>query len=162
MRYKLSDFLPLITVLSVITAFTLLRQWLGGWQIDRAMTDFMGSFFIVFGVFKLLNWHGFAKAYQEYDIIAKRSVAYAYAYPVLEIALGSAYFMTLSSQHFFLVNLAAFILMVVSSIGVALELAKGKEISCACLGVVFKIPMTYVTLLEDLLMAAMALYMLLR
>ena len=50
--------------------------------------------------------------------------------------------------------------MAISSIGVAIELSKKKEIMCACLGVVFKLPMTYVTLLEDLLMAAMALIML--
>jgi hypothetical protein len=50
--------------------------------------------------------------------------------------------------------------MLVSAAGVARELWKGREIMCACLGVVFKIPMTYVTLLEDLLMAAMAGFML--
>ena len=33
---------------------------------------------------------------------------------------------------------------------------------CACLGVVFKIPMTYVTLTEDLLMGTMAFVMLIK
>ena len=50
--------------------------------------------------------------------------------------------------------------MIVSSIGVTKELAQGRKITCACLGAVFKIPMTYVTLLEDVLMAVMALIML--
>jgi hypothetical protein len=51
-------------------------------------------------------------------------------------------------------------LMLVSAVGIGMELAKKKEIQCACLGLVFNIPMTYVTLAEDLLMALMALLML--
>jgi hypothetical protein len=59
-----------------------------------------------------------------------------------------------------MVHVFTLLLMLMSAVGVAVELHKGKEIVCACLGAVFNIPMTYVTLLEDLLMAAMAAYML--
>jgi hypothetical protein len=52
--------------------------------------------------------------------------------------------------------------MLISALGVANELRKKQTIMCACLGTVFKIPMTYVTLFEDLLMASMALYMLVK
>ena len=46
-----------------------------------AMNDFMAGFFIVFGAFKIINLPSFVEAYQKYDLIARRSRAYAYAYP---------------------------------------------------------------------------------
>jgi hypothetical protein len=59
-------------------------------------------------------------------------------------------------------NWITVILMAVSSIGVVVVLAQKKEITCACLGTVFKIPMTYVTLAEDLIMGLMAFFMLVK
>jgi hypothetical protein len=79
------------------------------------------------------------------------------AYPFIELVLGVIYLMHWAGTA---VHIFTLILMLVSAAGVARELWKGREIMCACLGVVFKIPMTYVTLLEDLLMAAMAGFML--
>lgn len=157
MRYSIKDFLPLIVLFSVITLFTAVRQWLNCCNTMDAMSDFMGAFFIIFGAFKLIKWHSFATAYQEYDILAKRSKIYAYAYPVIEVMLGLAYLLRIAPRATSLITL---ILMLISGMGVFNELRQGKQIVCACLGTVFKIPMTYVTLVEDLLMAGMALYML--
>lgn len=152
--YRFRDFLPLIIIFLVILSFVVVHQLISGWDIHSAMNDFMAGFFLVFGAFKLLKLNAFAEAYATYDIIAKRSTLYAYIYPFIEIALGLAYLF-----RFWLTatNLVTLIVMIVSSIGVAQELAQRKTIACACLGTVFKIPMTYVTLFEDLLMAGMAL-----
>jgi hypothetical protein len=128
-----------------------------GWQLKDAMNDFMGIFFIVFSLFKIYNLHGFAQAYSTYDIIAKRSTVYAYAYPFIELSLGISY---LFGLYPIATNVVTFVLMTIGAIGVGIELAQGNHITCACLGAVFKIPMTYVTLLEDLTMAFMALIML--
>ncbi|MBI4369580.1 MAG: hypothetical protein HY547_05055 [Elusimicrobia bacterium] len=49
--------------------------------------------------------------------------------------------------------------MVISSVGVIQKLREKEEIPYACLGMVFKVPMTWVTFAEDLLMAAEALLM---
>ncbi len=155
--YTVRDFLPLITLFAIIVLLTALRQWYSGWYWCSAMSDFMGFFFIIFGFFKIINWHGFAEAYATYDIIAQRSRLYAYAYPLIELTLGVLY---LARWYPTFTNVTTLIVMLISSIGVANELRKKKTIVCACLGVVFKIPMTYVTLLEDLLMASMALAML--
>jgi hypothetical protein len=46
--------------------------------------------------------------------------------------------------------------MLIGAAGVWRELRKNNQIPCACLGVVFKIPMTWVTFIEDVAMAAMA------
>ena len=57
-------------------------------------------------------------------------------------------------------NIITVAIMGVSAVGVGNELRKKNQIVCACLGAVFKIPMTKVTFTEDLLMAGMALWML--
>jgi len=157
MQYKLRDFVPLIVIFALIFIFTFLRQLSTGFHMIGAMRDFMGSFFLVFGAFKVINLRGFVTAYQTYDLLAKRVVLYAYLYPFLELLLGVSYF---AGWNSFVTNVATFGLMSFSALGVFNELRQGKEFMCACLGVVFKIPMTYVTLLEDLLMAVMALIML--
>lgn len=156
-RYSIKDFLPLIIIFSIVIGFTLVRQLISGWDMQSAMNDFMAGFFLIFGGFKILNLNGFAQAYATYDIIAKHSRLYAYAYPFIEIGLGIAFLFRLYPTQTQLITL---IIMLISSIGVAQELAQKRTIMCACLGVVFKIPMTYVTLLEDVLMAVMALVIL--
>ena len=47
-----------------------------------------------------------------------------------------------------------------SSIGVIQSVVDKKKIKCACLGAVFNVPMTTVTIIEDLLMVVMAVFML--
>lgn len=156
-RYNLRDFAPLILILFVVMLFTILKQSVQGFSMSGFMYDFMGSFFVVFSLFKIVNLSKFAQAYSMYDIIAKHSTVYAYIYPFIELALGIAF---LTRYKLIAANWVMLVLMIISSIGVYRELAKGKEVVCACLGAVFKIPMTYVTLIENITMAVMAIIML--
>ena len=112
---------------------------------------------VVFGFFKMLDWKGFADAYADYDIVAKRSRFYAFVYPAIELSLGILY---LSNVYFIIVNSITVIVMGVSSIGVIQTLRDKKKIRCACLGTVVKLPMTTVTVIEDLGMGVMAVVML--
>lgn len=151
-------FLPLIIIFLVIVGFTLLRlSFHGQWDLMFAMQNFMAGFFLVFGFFKVINLKGFADAYQMYDLVAKRSRFYALLYPFLELALGLAY---LFAFQLLFTNIITVAIMGVSAVGVGNELRKKNQIVCACLGAVFKIPMTKVTFTEDILMAGMALWML--
>jgi hypothetical protein len=154
----MKKFTPLIAIFTAISLYTIGSQvYIGSWDTMNAMRHFMAAFFIVFGAFKIYNWHGFVDAYQMYDVLAKKSRSYAYAYPVIEIMLGVAYLLNFSPVA---TNVATLLITGVSSIGVLQALRKKEEITCACLGAVFKIPMTKVTLFEDVLMAFMALIML--
>ncbi len=155
---RLKVFLPLIVVFLAVLAVSFGAEiYFGEWQLTRWMQNFMAAFFIVFGGLKLTNWKGFVEAYQTYDIVAKRSAAYAYVYPLIELGLGISY---LFRWNAFLTNTITVIVMFIGAIGVAQALRKKQTIQCACLGVLFKIPMTKVTLMEDLLMGLMALAML--
>jgi hypothetical protein len=46
-----------------------------------------------------------------------------------------------------------------STLGVIIAVSNRQKIRCACLGAVFNLPMSTVTIVEDVLMAAMALWM---
>jgi copper chaperone CopZ len=125
----------------------------GGFHWGRAMGNFMGAFFLAFSFFKLLDLRGFADAYRGYDVVARRVPAYGYAYPFVELLLGVAY---ITAFQPFATNLVTLVVMAVSSVGVIQSLLNKRAIRCACLGTVFNLPMSTVTLVEDGLMVAMA------
>lgn len=155
--YQLKDFAPLIVLVGLIAAITIAHQLWFGWDGKQAMRIAMASFFLIFGSFKVINLAGFAQAYSMYDLLAQRFFWYGYIYPFIELGLGFAYLFNWQPT---IVNGVTLVIMLFSAAGVFNELRKGHMIVCACLGAVFKIPMTYVTLAEDLIMAIMALLML--
>ena len=102
----------------------------------------------------MLNLKGFAESYFSYDIIAKRWMGYGYIYAFIELALGIAF---ITSFNPLLTNAIAFIVMSISIIGVLQSVLNKRKIKCACLGAVFNLPMSTVTIIEDLLMIVMSL-----
>jgi cation transport ATPase len=117
------------------------------------MNHFMAGFFLVFSFFKLLDLNGFAESYAMYDVLAKRIHSYGYIYPFIELTLGLLF---LTGFEPFFTNIATIVVMGFSSIGVIQTVLDKKKIRCACLGAVFNLPMSTVTIIEDLLMVAMA------
>ena len=155
---SLSGYLILAGVFAGILAFTYWRRaQTGDFSAAETMSDFMGAFFLVFGAFKLLDLNSFADAYSTYDLVAAKSRAYALAYPFIQLALGGAYLTRFNPG---LVNIAALLIMSVSSAGVVRALFSGRKIRCACLGTKIRLPMSTISLVEDVLMAVMAAAML--
>ena len=149
---------PLILVFAYILLVTLAVEYrLGSFELHRFMPNFMAGFFLVFSFFKLLDIKGFASSYAMYDLLAKRLPSYGYIYPYIELALGTLYLLAYRPM---LVNAITLVIMAFSSIGVILAVLNKQKIRCACLGTGFNLPMTTVTIIEDLLMAAMAAWML--
>jgi hypothetical protein len=92
-----------------------------------------------------------------YDLLAQRVRAYGYVYPYLELALGLAYL------SFFLpafTYVATIVLFLFGAIGVIRALRAGLDIECPCMGSVLSVPLSTVTLTEDLGMVLMAAVML--
>jgi hypothetical protein len=123
----------------------------------RVMTNFMGGFFVAFSFFKLLDLRGFVDSFQSYDVAARLFRPYGYAYPFIELALGVAYLVRFAPV---VTNVVTLAVMLVGIVGVLQALLQKRRIQCACLGTVFKLPMSKVAFIEDALMAAMALAML--
>ena len=118
----------------------------------------MGAFFLVFGAFKLLDLSSFANAYSTYDLLATKVRVYGLIYPFLQLALGISYLTRFEPG---LTSVAALALMSLSSAGVARALVQKRKIRCACLGTKIQLPMSTISLIEDVLMAVMAAIMLL-
>jgi len=113
----------------------------------------MAGFFLTFSFFKLLNLKGFAESYSMYDIIAKRWSGWGYLYGFLELALGIAFLIGFNPIF---TNAAALVIMTVSIIGVLQSVMNKRKIKCACLGDVFNLPMSTLTIMEDVLMIVMS------
>ena len=149
---------PLILILLFISGTTLLSQFpFEDFSALLWMRHFMAGFFVVFSFFKLLSLEGFADSYSRYDIIAGKWKNWAYLYPFVELTLGILYLTNIAP---FYTNLATVIILGVSSVGVIKSNLNNRKIKCACLGDVFNLPMSTVTIIEDLTMVAMAVIML--
>jgi copper chaperone CopZ len=149
---------PLFLIVGYILGVVLLvTAATGDWSLGPMMRHFMAGFFLVFSFFKLLDLRGFVDTYRGYDLFARRSKAYAWAYPFIELGLGVAY---LVNFYPVATNLATLFVMGVGAVGVLRVLLDKRSIRCACLGTALNLPMTKVTLIEDLTMTAMAAVML--
>jgi len=125
------------------------------------MILYMGIFFIIFSLFKMPDWKGFVEAFGTYDILAKNMKPYGWIYPVIELALGAAFIANYFGE-FYLVPVAwtTLVIMGIGSIGVGNKILKKEKFQCACLGTWINVPLTKVTLLEDLLMVFMSILLL--
>ena len=150
---------PLLLLLGYILAGSVLVQLAHGGSASGAetMRFFMAGFFLAFSFFKLLDLPAFADAYAGYDLLAARWRGWGYVYPFVELGLGVAYL-----AHFnpVLTHSLTILVMGFSAIGVIRAVLDKRQIRCACLGAVFKLPMSTVTIVEDVGMVLMAAWML--
>lgn len=140
-----------VSLVAVLISVTAGLGWMTGMRI------FMSGFFLVFSFFKMLDINGFADSYSMYDIVAKKFKTWGYIYVFIELALGLAFAINFNP---FLTNVVTLAVMSISIIGVLQSVLNKRKIQCACLGAVFNLPMSTVTIIEDALMIAMSIVML--
>lgn len=150
---KLKRYIPLFVLVGVAGLGALAlsiqgREW---------MRYFMGLLFCQFSMLKLFNLSQFASGFKKYDLIAKKIFGYAYVYPLIELGLGLAY---LSREGLLAANIITVMVTGISAIGVVRALKSGLDVRCACMGTVLDVPLSTVTLAEDIGMGIMALIML--
>jgi hypothetical protein len=150
-----TSYYPLLLILLFLLGGTALVEVGAGGAFDwmRAMRHFMAGFFLVFGFFKLLNVPAFADAYRGYDVVAKAWPGWGYVYPFVEVALGAAYLANVLPVG---VNVVTLVVMGVSTVGVVQSVLNRRQIRCACLGTVFNLPMSAITIVEDVTMVLMS------
>ena len=155
-----NSYYPIFLIFGYIAVASLLVQFIAGrFNVTQWMSHFMAGFFLVFSFFKLLNIKGFAEGYGTYDIVAKAFPGWGFIYPFIELALGLLF---LTEAFPLDTNLATFIVMGISSVGVIQSLLKKSVFQCACLGTIIKLPLSKVTLFEDLLMVLMSVIMIIK
>ncbi|MEM9366769.1 MAG: MauE/DoxX family redox-associated membrane protein [Planctomycetota bacterium] len=153
---------PLLLVVGYVLLLSGLIEWwvsdqAASWSWGRFQTWFMGFFFLGFAFFKLLDVGRFADAFATYDVIARQSHLYALAYPFIEFGLGMLFVLRVGLT--FASGFTA-ILMAVGLVGVVSAVLRRERIQCACLGTVFQLPMSVVTIIENTIMLVMAIGML--
>jgi hypothetical protein len=159
-KFWFETYKPILLIffyISLVTVLIQLKNENFNWM--QAMQYFMAGFFLVFSFFKLLNLKGFAESYVMDDVLAKRIPVWAYIYAFVELGLGIAYLINFNP---FITNSITFIVMSISIVGVLQSVLNKKKIQCACLGAVFNLPMSTVTIIEDALMIAMSGIMILK
>lgn len=124
----------------------------------RAAEWFISFSMIVLALLKLQDVDKFATMFLNYDLLARRWVRYASIYPFAEGLAGVL--MTAHALPWLSIPVALFI----GGIG-AVSVFKAvyidrRDIKCACVGGSSKVPLGFVSLTENLMMIAMALWML--
>ena len=89
--------------------------------------------------------------------IAKQFRSWGYIYAFIELGLGIAYAINFNP---IITNAVTFVVMTISIVGVLQSVLNKRKIQCACLGAVFNLPMSTVTIIEDALMIVMSVLML--
>lgn len=150
----LKSYIPLIVIVGMILVASYVALIGESFSYSALILNFMTGFFLVFAGFKLMDLKGFVEGYSTYDLLAQKWKGYGYIYPFIELAFGLT---MLAGYHPAWLLWTEFAVMIFSGVGVVIKLAKGEEFQCACLGTFLKVPLTYVTVIEDFGMAALAL-----
>ena len=158
-----NQYFPLFLIAGFITVVSFATSFYGDiyafeyFELKTFLHNFMTGFFLVFSFFKLLNVKAFAESFQMYDLLAAKLPFYGKIYPFIELSLG-----LLCLIHFQLnyVYLADIIIMGFGALGVIQSVVDKRKIKCACLGTVFNLPMSTVTIIENSLMVLIGIILL--
>lgn len=122
------------------------------------MNHIMAGFFIGLSFFKFLDLKAFSASFSSYDPVAQRWMNYGYVYPFIEFILGLLF---VSGKALVLANTLTMIILSLTTIGVYKRLRSKSPFQCACLGTTFSLPLSNLTLTENVVMITMAFYSLL-
>jgi hypothetical protein len=150
----LSNTTSFLLIFSIFLFVGVLTYFLNKSKInDTFMKMYMGIILVLFGTLKLYDLDKFALIFSKYDIIASKVKLYGYLYPFIEILLGAGFLTNTLTRS---VLYTTIVLMVISLISVSISLYNKKPLKCGCLGSFFHMPLSYVTISENLLMILMA------
>lgn len=123
----------------------------------RAVEWFIAFSMAVLALLKLQNIESFATMFLNYDLLAKRWVPYSYIYPFAE---GLAGILMIGGVLTWLSVPVALFIGTVGAVSVfkAVYLDR-RELKCACVGGSSNVPLGFVSLTENLMMIAMAIWM---
>jgi len=152
-------YFPLIIIVVFSALIPLGQNLLGKTSSVSIMYGFMGYFLIILSMFKFFDLPGFVKGFAKYDLVTQKFHPYGYIYPFIELFLGLAY---LSHFILFLTNLIAIIVMSAGAIGVFKSLQSGEDVKCACLGTGLNVPLSTVSIVENVGMVVMAIFQIVR
>ncbi len=161
-RSALSNYQPVIALFAVAALLAMALTWITHSTLVSAKTVpwFIAISMVLLGLQKLKDIGKFATMFLNYDLLAQRWVRYGFVYPFAETGAG---LLMVSGA---LTWLSAPVALFIGTIG-AVSVYKAvyidkRELKCACVGGDTTVPLGLVSLLENLMMIAMAAWMLWR
>jgi glutaredoxin len=154
-----TSYVPVIALFAMAAAMALSLTWMMHRAVPfvPAIETFIAISMCLLAMLKLQDVEKFSSMFLNYDLLARRWVPYAYLYPFLEGLAG-----VLMLGHF-VPWLSVPIALTIGSIG-AVSVFKAvyierRELKCACVGGSSNVPLGFVSLTENVMMVAMALWM---
>ncbi|NUQ19151.1 MAG: glutaredoxin family protein [Sphingomonas sp.] len=156
---KTTSYRPVIVLFAMTALMAIAASYVlnGNPFTARAAQWFIAFSMAVLALLKLQNIESFSAMFLNYDLLARKWVPYSYIYPYAEGLAGVL--MIAGALSWLSVPVALFI----GTIG-AVSVFKAvyidrRELKCACVGGSSNVPLGFVSLTENLMMIAMALWM---
>jgi glutaredoxin len=150
---------PVVAIFAMAAALALAVGWQapGDMPWVRTLELFAAFAMCLLAVQKLQDVEGFSMGFLGYDLLARRWVPYARIYPFAE---GLSGVLMVAGA---LAWIAAPVALFVGTIGAVSVLKAvyidGRDLRCACVGGGSRVPLGFVSLLENVVMIAMGLWM---
>ncbi|SFK53583.1 Glutaredoxin [Caulobacter sp. UNC279MFTsu5.1] len=157
---KALTYTPVLAVFAVAALMALAASYATSGQAltPHALQWFIAFSMCVLGLLKLRDVDGFATMFLGYDLLARRWPPYGWIYPFAEV--GAGVLMIAGALTWLSAPVALFIGSVgAASVFKAVYLDK-RALKCACVGGDSNVPLGFVSLTENLMMIAMAVWML--
>ena len=152
----------MIALFSVAALLALAVAWQTGGALLSLDTIeyFIAIAMVLLGLQKLTNIESFSTMFLNYDLLARRWVPYGRIYPFVEAGAGV---LMLAGSLIWLASPAALFIGTIGAASVfkAVYIDR-RELKCACMGGESRVPLGFVSLTENLIMIAMAIWMPLR
>lgn len=153
---------PVIALFGMAALMALATSWaaFGSLVTVQAAEWFVAIAMCLLALQKLKDVEGFSTMFLNYDLLAQRWVRYGYVYPFAE---GLAGVLMMAGALMWLSIPVALFIGTVGAVSVfkAVYIDR-RELKCACVGGDSNVPLGFVSLTENLMMVAMALWMLLK
>ena len=157
---KAPTYKPVIAIFAMTALMALALTWAvsGSLLSFSTLPWFIAISMCVLALLKLKDLESFSTMFLGYDLLARRWVPYAYVYPFAEALAGVL--MLAGAWPWLAAPLALFTGTVGAvSVFYAVYVQK-RDLKCACVGGDSEVPLGFVSLTENLMMAGMALWML--
>lgn len=155
-----ATYTPVIALFSVAALMAIAVTWVstGAAMSLRTGELFIAISMVLLGLQKLQDVDRFATMFLNYDLLAQRHVRYGYVYPYVETGAG---LLMIAGALTWIAAPAALFVATIGAVSVfkAVYIDK-RELKCACVGGDSKVPLGFVSLTENLMMMAMAVWML--
>ena len=155
-----TSYKPVIAIFAMTFLMALVGAFVetGDWLSVRTAEWFIAFSMCVLAIQKLQDVRSFSSMFLGYDLLAQKWVPYSYIYPFAEGLAGVL--MIGGVLNFISIPVALFIGTIGAiSVFYAVYVQK-REIKCACVGGGSNVPLGFVSLTENVMMVAMAIWML--